>query len=157
MRRGHGKCVEFMKKFNVPLMLLGGGGYTLRNVARLWAYETSLCCEDDLPNELPYTEYFEYFSPDFTLHPEANPRMENANSSAYLQAIVETVSRQLDLLAGAPSVQMHDVPDGFLKDRVKPEDDPDKRPQLMDDLKIEHNGEFYDGDSDQDGEEEGDS
>ena len=57
--RGHGKCVEFMKKFNLPLMLLGGGGYTLRNVARLWAYETSLCCEDDLPNELPYTEYVE--------------------------------------------------------------------------------------------------
>jgi len=157
--RGHGKCVEFMKKFNVPLMLLGGGGYTLRNVARLWAYETSLCCEDDLPNELPYTEYFEYFSPDFTLHPDVNPRMENANSSAYLQSIVETVDKQLDLLAGAPSVQMHDVPDGFLKNREKDgEDDPDKKMSLMDDLhKLEHNGEFYDGDSDQDGEEEGDS
>ena len=72
--RGHGKCVEFMKKFNVPLMLLGGGGYTLRNVARLWAYETSICCEDELANELPYTEYVEYFSPDFTLHPDVNPR-----------------------------------------------------------------------------------
>lgn len=156
--RGHGKCVEFMKKFNIPLMLLGGGGYTLRNVARLWAYETSICCEDDLPNELPYTEYVEYFSPDFTLHPDVNPRMENANTSAYLQSIVETVERQLDLLAGAPSVQMHDVPDGFLKNRVKPtEGDPDKRQQLMDDMKPEHNGEFYDGDSDQDGDEEGDS
>jgi len=155
--RGHGKCVEFMKKFNLPLMLLGGGGYTLRNVARLWAYETSLCCEDDLPNELPYTEYVEFFSPDFTLHPEVNPRMENANSSTYLQSIVETIERQLDLLAGAPSVQMHDVPDGFLKNREKPETDPDKRPQMMDDLKPEHNGEFYDGDSDQDGEEENDA
>ena len=30
----------------------------------------SICCEDELPNELPYTEYFEYFSPDFTLHPD---------------------------------------------------------------------------------------
>jgi len=155
--RGHGKCVEFMKKYNVPLMLLGGGGYTLRNVARLWAYETSICCEDDLPNELPYTEYFEYFSPDFTLHPEVNPRMENANSSAYLTSIVETIERQLSLLAAAPSVQMHDVPDGFLKNRVKPEDDPDSKRQLMDDLKPEHNGEFYDGDSDQDEEGEADS
>lgn len=155
--RGHGKCVEFMKKFNIPLMLLGGGGYTVRNVARLWAYETSICCEEDLANELPYTEYFEYFSPDFTLHPEVNPRMENANSSAYLQAIVETIERQLDLLAGAPSVQMHDVPDGFhgfMKNRPKPEEDPDKKPQLMDFLKTEHNGEYYDGESDQDGEEE---
>ena len=84
--------------------------------------------------------------------------MENANSSAYLQSIVETVDKQLDLLAGAPSVQMHDVPDGFLKNREKDgEDDPDKKMSLMDDLhKLEHNGEFYDGDSDQDGEEEGD-
>merc|ERR1712013_847792 len=40
--KGHGKCVEFIKKFNLPLMILGGGGYTLRNVARLWAYETSI-------------------------------------------------------------------------------------------------------------------
>merc|ERR1719322_945574 len=30
--KGHAKCVEFMKKYNVPLMLSGGGGYTIRNV-----------------------------------------------------------------------------------------------------------------------------
>ena len=38
--KGHAKCVEFMKKYNLPLMLLGGGGYTIRNVARCWTYET---------------------------------------------------------------------------------------------------------------------
>ena len=32
--RGHGSCVEYMKSFNVPLLLVGGGGYTVRNVAR---------------------------------------------------------------------------------------------------------------------------
>jgi len=149
--KGHGKCVEFMKKFNLPLMILGGGGYTLRNVARLWAYETSILCEEELSSELPYQEYFEYFGPDFALHPEVNPRMENANSQQYLASIVETVSRQLKLLQGAPSVQMADMPDSFLKGREAEEGDPDKR-QLMDDLKTEHNGEFYDGDSDQDDE-----
>jgi len=147
--KGHGKCVEFIKKFNLPLMILGGGGYTLRNVARLWAYETSILCEEELASELPYQEYFEYFAPDFTLHPDVNPRMENANSQQYLFNIVETVERQLKLLTGAPSVQMHDVPDCFLKGREEAEGDPDKR-QLMDDLKLEHNGEYYDGDSDQD-------
>jgi len=149
--RGHGKCVEFMKKFHLPLMILGGGGYTLRNVARLWAYETSILCEEDLPSELPYQEYFEYFGPDFALHPEVNPRMENANSTQYLASIVETVSRQLKLLAGAPSVQMADMPDSFLKGREAEEGDPDRR-QLMDDLKAEHNGEYFDGESDQSGE-----
>jgi len=145
--KGHGKCVEFMKKFNLPMLILGGGGYTLRNVARLWAYETSILCEEELSSELPYQEYFEYFGPDFALHPEVNPRMENANSQQYLSSIVETVSRQLKLLQGSPSVQMADMPDSFLKGREADEGDPDKR-QLMDDLKPEHNGEFYDGDSD---------
>jgi acetoin utilization deacetylase AcuC-like enzyme len=28
-----------MRSFNVPLLLLGGGGYTIRNVARCWCYE----------------------------------------------------------------------------------------------------------------------
>jgi len=31
-----------MKKFNRPILFLGGGGYTLRNVPRCWAYETSI-------------------------------------------------------------------------------------------------------------------
>lgn len=40
--RGHGECVKKMMSYGVPLMLLGGGGYTVHNVARLWAYETGL-------------------------------------------------------------------------------------------------------------------
>ena len=39
---GHANCVSFVKKFNLPLLLVGGGGYTMRNVARAWAYETGL-------------------------------------------------------------------------------------------------------------------
>lgn len=31
---GHSACVQFVKSFRVPLMLVGGGGYTIRNVAR---------------------------------------------------------------------------------------------------------------------------
>ncbi|CAI5460542.1 unnamed protein product [Closterium sp. Yama58-4] len=37
--RGHSECVRFLRSFNVPLLLLGGGGYTIRNVARCWCYE----------------------------------------------------------------------------------------------------------------------
>merc|ERR1719290_17932 len=152
--RGHGKCVTFMKKYNLPLLVLGGGGYTLRNVARLWTYETSLCCEQDLPTELPYTEYFEYFGPDFSLHPDVN-RMDNANSRQYLDNIIETVGRQLKLLAGAPSVQMHDTPReeerGEREDEeARSREDVGRKRQLMDDLLVQHNGEFYDDDSDRD-------
>jgi histone deacetylase 1/2 len=40
--KGHADCVAFMKTFNVPLLVIGGGGYTLRNVPRCWAYETAV-------------------------------------------------------------------------------------------------------------------
>ena len=29
-----------MQSFNIPMLVLGGGGYTINNVARCWAYET---------------------------------------------------------------------------------------------------------------------
>lgn len=31
-----------MKTFGVPMIMLGGGGYTIENVARCWAYETGI-------------------------------------------------------------------------------------------------------------------
>ena len=84
--KGHGKCVEIIKNFKLPLMILGGGGYTLRNVVRLWTYETSILCEEELPSELPdQTAYYEYFGPDYTLHPEVDPKMKNANTRRDLE------------------------------------------------------------------------
>ena len=41
-RIGHANCVRFVKSFNRPLLMLGGGGYTMRNVSRAWAYETGV-------------------------------------------------------------------------------------------------------------------
>ena len=39
--KGHAECLNYMKSFNVPMILLGGGGYTIENVARCWSYETA--------------------------------------------------------------------------------------------------------------------
>jgi histone deacetylase 1/2 len=47
---GHGQSVNFLKSFGVPLVLLGGGGYTIRNVARAWCYETSLAAGVEIPD-----------------------------------------------------------------------------------------------------------
>lgn len=35
------ECVEFVKSFKIPLLVLGGGGYTVRNVARCWWVQRS--------------------------------------------------------------------------------------------------------------------
>ena len=38
--QGHAECQQFMMGFNVPMLILGGGGYKINNVARCWTYET---------------------------------------------------------------------------------------------------------------------
>jgi acetoin utilization deacetylase AcuC-like enzyme len=53
--KGHAYPLQFMKKFNVPIMVLGGGGYTIRNVCRAWTYETSICVDEPL-NEGTFTD-----------------------------------------------------------------------------------------------------
>ncbi|OAX79931.1 hypothetical protein ACJ72_05743 [Emergomyces africanus] len=35
--RAHGACVAYTKSFGLPTLVVGGGGYTPRNVSRLWA------------------------------------------------------------------------------------------------------------------------
>ena len=49
--QGHSHCMEFLARFNVPMLVLGGGGYTMRNVARCWCYETSRMLGMDLPDQ----------------------------------------------------------------------------------------------------------
>ena len=39
---GHTECVRYVKGFNLPLLVLGGGGYNIRNVSKCWANETSI-------------------------------------------------------------------------------------------------------------------
>ena len=38
--QGHAECLSYMRAFGVPMLVLGGGGYKISNVARCWAYET---------------------------------------------------------------------------------------------------------------------
>ena len=66
---GHARCVQYIRSKNIPTMLLGGGGYTVKNVARAWTYETAcaLGIESDIDLNLPWNEYFEWFGPRYRL------------------------------------------------------------------------------------------
>lgn len=57
--KGHANCVKYVKSFNLPVLVLGGGGYTMRNVARTWAYETGQLVGQELGPELPFNDYYE--------------------------------------------------------------------------------------------------
>ncbi|WOH10573.1 hypothetical protein DCAR_0730042 [Daucus carota subsp. sativus] len=107
--KGHADCLRFLRSFNVPLMVLGGGGYTMRNVARCWCYETAVAVGVEPDNKLPYNDYFEYFGPDYTLHVRPTP-VENHNSPADLEKIRNLLLEQISRLTHTPSVQFQTAP-----------------------------------------------
>ncbi|CAK7219789.1 histone deacetylase [Sporothrix curviconia] len=107
--RGHSNCVDFVRSFNLPTLVLGGGGYTMRNVARTWAYETGRLVGVEMDAVLPYTEYYEYYGPDYELDVRSS-NMENANNYEYLEKIKIAVIENLKKTAPVPSVQMQDIP-----------------------------------------------
>ena len=91
---------------------------------------TDLCPLNHLPTFkplAPLTEYFEYFAPDFTLHPDVSTRIENQNPRPYLESIKQTVIENLRILPHAPSVQMQHVPPDMLSMELATETSPDKR------------------------------
>lgn len=118
-----------MKSFGVPLLLLGGGGYTIRNVARAWTFETAVAVGEALPEgrslvclsvhrkcneliwwpqylvEIPFNDYFQYYGPDYRLD-VPNNNMENMNTPQYLESIRVKIMENLRNLAHAPSVPM---------------------------------------------------
>ncbi|KAJ1984304.1 Histone deacetylase 2 [Dimargaris verticillata] len=106
---GHAGCVEFMKKFNVPMVVVGGGGYTIRNVARTWTYETSVLLGMKVDTMLPYHDYYEYYGPDYRLHVPAN-NMDNHNDRKFLEKIRRHIFETLRQIPHAPSVQVQEVP-----------------------------------------------
>jgi len=146
--KGHGKCVEYMKSFGRPLLVTGGGGYTIRNVARCWAYETALCLDEQLRNELPYNDYFEYFAPDHHLHISPS-NMENLNNAEYLAKIKERILENLRHVPCAPGPQIGGAAqtaprDSMVTDdRDEEEDDADDRkPTRKSDARIRPSNDY---------------
>jgi histone deacetylase 1/2 len=107
--RGHAACVSYLQSFNVPLLMVGGGGYTVRNVARTWTYETALLLGREPDEDLPFNEYMNWFGPEYKL--DVRPTsMENLNSDAYLEGLRSRIIDTLRGLPFAPSVQMQATP-----------------------------------------------
>ena len=81
----------------------------------------------DIPNEIPFNDYYEYYAPDYKLHltPES---MDNMNSKDVLESIRVELLQQLQDLQGAPSVAMHQAPPVFKRAKSDAgESNPDER------------------------------
>ncbi|CAO0802287.1 unnamed protein product [Mucor circinelloides] len=144
--KGHANCVKFVKKFNLPTLVLGGGGYTMRNVARTWAYETGVVVGEEMGPDMPYNDYYEYFGPDYKLDVRPS-NMENMNTPDYLEKIKTQVFENLSRTLFAPSVQMQEVPRDHDMSEDEDEQDPDNRMgQNYWDRRIMPENEYYDSD-----------
>lgn len=147
---GHANCINFVKSFNVPMMVVGGGGYTMRNVARTWSFEAGLLNNVKLPSELPYNEYYEYYGPDYKLDVRPS-NMYNANSPEFMNKILTNILTNLENTKHAPSVQMNYVPNdpedlGDVDEDTQEAIDTKGGSQQARDEIIQPDNEFYDDD-----------
>eukprot|EP00181_Compsopogon_caeruleus_P003537 CAMPEP_0184681042 /NCGR_PEP_ID=MMETSP0312-20130426/3995_1 /TAXON_ID=31354 /ORGANISM="Compsopogon coeruleus, Strain SAG 36.94" /LENGTH=501 /DNA_ID=CAMNT_0027131609 /DNA_START=164 /DNA_END=1669 /DNA_ORIENTATION=- len=145
---GHADCVQFMLSFGVPVLLIGGGGYTIRNVARCWAFETARALGTEINPDIPYNDYYEFYGPDFRLHITPS-NIEDHNSREHLENMRNRILKHLSELPAAPSVPLHDAPISRpqKEDVDSDNDDPNVRKpmRLMDALRVRSN-EFEDSD-----------
>jgi histone deacetylase HOS2 len=123
--QGHGACVTFCKSLKIPLLLVGGGGYTPRNVARAWAHETSIAigCELNpiIPEHTPYRSHFRHDTIFPTLEQILGDPRPNKNTKRKVEEIVQSITEQLRFVNAAPSVQSTVIPPDLagLKDDVE--------------------------------------
>jgi len=152
---GHADCVKFMKKFGVPLLMTGGGGYTKSNVSRCWTNETAVLLDRKLPKDIPEHDfYYEYYADqDYKLKVEPTNYIENLNNKTYMHEVKKEVLENLRAIEHAPGVAMHEVP----PDSMIPEFDEDDLNyderyggQFGLDKIVDRDDEYYDGDKDQD-------
>ncbi|KAJ5989266.1 hypothetical protein N7481_004476 [Penicillium waksmanii] len=143
--RAHGACVAFTKTFGLPLLVVGGGGYTPRNVSRAWAHETSILIDADqvIDSTIPESVAFRnHFGPDYSLFPPLSEirRLENKNPRSYLEGLVEAVHEQLRYIKGAPSVQMSFIPPDILGLREETEKEIEEQMAMMEEDMEEQEG-----------------
>lgn len=127
----HGECVSFVKRTRLPLLILGGGGYTARNVARAWCHETALATDNVLPDAIPL---------DIVPRPEAFQNRAHGNGLLYppfqrlhnneckdadLEGMVKKIDTELRYVRNSPWVKCEQLPTQGVMTAVMEETDED--------------------------------
>jgi len=139
-----------VKTFNLPMLVLGGGGYSIRNVARCWCYETSKLLDTPISDQVPWHEYMDYYLPDYKLHiPVSN--MKNENTKEQLEKKLKAIFDTLSQVEHAPNVQMHRAADAAFNPTANSDDDDETDDTWGPDVRLgrhrrRHLAEYFDED-----------
>ncbi|XP_055066747.1 histone deacetylase 8 isoform X1 [Misgurnus anguillicaudatus] len=91
---GVGKCLNYILDWELPTLLLGGGGYNLANTARCWTYLTGTILGQTLSSEIPDHEYFTEYGPDYSLEISPSCRPDR-NENQHLERVINTIKGNL--------------------------------------------------------------
>lgn len=112
----HGDCIAFIKRKEIPLLVLGGGGYTARNVARAWTNETAILTDNVLPEHIPMDlvprpeAFTGKVNGDGKMFPSFDRLHKNECKDAELEAMVKKLEGDLKYVRNAPWVKMDQLP-----------------------------------------------
>lgn len=92
------ECVQDVLSYNLPTLVLGGGGYNIQNTARLWVAVTAkvlgLTLDEDIPDE---DHFFTQYGPDFQL--DISPGcVRNKNKPEDIDVIINTLKHNISLM-----------------------------------------------------------
>uniref|UniRef100_H2M0W6 Histone deacetylase 8 n=1 Tax=Oryzias latipes TaxID=8090 RepID=H2M0W6_ORYLA len=91
---GVSRCLQYLLQWQLPTLLLGGGGYNLPNTARCWTYLTAEVLGKTLSSEIPDHEFFTEYGPDYTLEISPSCRPDR-NDSRHLEQVTRTIKGNL--------------------------------------------------------------
>lgn len=93
------------------MIVLGGGGYTIENVARCWTYETAVLLGHNIGNDIPKKNKFyeKYKEDNYKLHFPLS-QSQNLNTTKDLEHIFRSIRENFREAEGRPSVPFHNPP-----------------------------------------------
>lgn len=92
---GLAKCVCFVLAWNLPTLMLGGGGYNFASTAKCWTFLTALVARRKLPLEIPEHDNLLAYGPDYQMTTSVGNKRD-CNSKQYLTQLLTTILRNLE-------------------------------------------------------------
>lgn len=91
-------CMRKIVESNVPILVLGGGGYNLPNTAKCWTTLIADLVEVKIDDNIPEHEFLEQYGPDFSICISPSNRKDE-NDDMYITKILNKICENIRALA----------------------------------------------------------